>query len=190
MRALRRLDPDEVPFTDASPSAVMHWSVVLRADLQVDALVHARAAAAERRPVRAPCSACWTIQCAIGLMSLADDVEAESVGLEQRCAAAHERVADDVPTNAWRTASRPDSSGSSRQNSVRQQAAKNGARAPRKPLVNADDRSIALLDLFFAQRQPRRKGGVEILFDGHYTQPRCWMSAVSERGFIGERILS
>lgn len=87
----------------------------------------------------------------------------QAVRFDHRCPSAHERIEDmlvakmmgakeglfDCLPTEFRQQQRP----------------KKRSGSPRKPLMDGDQRTVILLNLFFRQRHPRDKGNLEIAFD-------------------------
>lgn len=92
-------------------------------------------------------------------------VAAESIRLQQRSAAAHERVGD-LPASQV-VAGKERLLQSAAAEFGENQAAEQRAGTAGEPLVNADDRTVVLLYLFLPQRQFGDHGDVEVSFDAH-----------------------
>ena len=93
------------------------------------------------------------------------DAAANAVRLDQRRAAAHEWVGNPQSGEVVRPEERV------RQRVLAEfgedEAAKQGARAAGKPLVDGDDRAVVLLNLLLPQRHLGDEGDIEAPFDAH-----------------------
>ena len=98
------------------------------------------------------------------------DVEAlhiasDTVRLDQRGAAAHERIRDPDPPKVVRPEEQVLQPALAEFR--KDQAAEQGPRTAGEPFVDADDRAVALLDLLLPERHPGDQGNVEALLDAH-----------------------
>ena len=95
----------------------------------------------------------------------AEHVASDAVRLDQRRSAAHKRIR--YPDSRKVIRSEKGIIQTIFPELGKDQAAKQGARTACEPLVNADDRAIALLDLLFPERHFRDQGNVKTLLDTH-----------------------